>query len=159
MLDQALVVLAAAGGTAVVQAAGTDAWTGLRQALARWFGQGESEREQAELERLGQTAAAVQTADGAEAEQARVRGEASWQARIETVLENMGEAERDRAAEDLRVLLAQYSPQGGRVSASAGGLAAGGDITIRAEGGSIAGGVIHGGARIGTPTVPDPPQG
>ncbi|MGW3466207.1 hypothetical protein ACWDE9_44675, partial [Streptomyces olivaceoviridis] len=38
MLEQALTALAAAGGAAVVQAAGTDAWTGLRQAVARWFG-------------------------------------------------------------------------------------------------------------------------
>ncbi|GGX90672.1 hypothetical protein [Streptomyces fructofermentans] len=158
MLEQALVVLAAAGGTAVVQAAGTDAWTGLRQAVARWFGRGDDGRERAESERLEQTAVALLTADDAEVERARLRGEAFWQARIEALLVSLDEAERARAAEDFRALLAPYTPRDG-VSAGAGGLAAGGDITIRADRGSIAGGVIHGGARVETPTVPDPSQG
>ncbi|GAA3131629.1 hypothetical protein GCM10017687_54110 [Streptomyces echinatus] len=34
MLEEELATLAAAGGTAVVQAAGTDAWNGFRQAVA-----------------------------------------------------------------------------------------------------------------------------
>lgn len=35
MLAEALMALAGAGGAAVVQAAGTDAWEGLRSAIAR----------------------------------------------------------------------------------------------------------------------------
>ncbi|MFD9515527.1 hypothetical protein [Streptomyces mirabilis] len=158
MLEQALVVLAAVGGTAVVQAAGTDAWAGLRQAVARWFGRGDGQRQQAELERLDQTATALQTTDGAEAERARLRQEAAWQARIEALLEGLDEAERDRAADELRSLLTQHAPGGG-ASAGPGGLAVGGNADIRAEGGSIAAGVIHGGAHIGNPPLPDPSQG
>ncbi|MFC9545848.1 hypothetical protein ACFTXK_14565 [Streptomyces sp. NPDC056956] len=158
MLDQVLIALAASGGTAVVTAAGTDAWAGFRQAVARWFGRGDEQREQAELERLDQIGAALQAADPAEAERARIRLEAFWQARIEAVLESLSEGERDQAADRLRGLLAQHAPQGA-VTVGPGGLAVGGNIDIRAEGSSIAAGVIHGGAHTGTPSVPDPSQG
>ncbi|MER8002627.1 hypothetical protein [Streptomyces sp. NPDC095613] len=158
MLDQVLTALAASGGTAVVTAAGTDAWAGLRQAVARWFGRGDAQREQAELERLDQTRASLEAADAAEAERARIRLEASWQARIEAALESLNEGERDQAGDHLRGLLAQHAPQGA-VAAGRGGLAVGGNVDIRADGGSIAAGVIHGGAHIGTPPVPDPSQG
>ncbi|BDM69738.1 hypothetical protein HEK616_32250 [Streptomyces nigrescens] len=158
MLEEALVALAATGGSAVVQAAGTEAWAGLRQAVARWFGRGDGRRQQGELERLDRTATALQTTDGAEAERGRLRLEATWQARIEAVLESLDEAERDRAADELRSLLAQHAPGSG-VSAGPGSLAVGGTANIRAEGGSIAAGVIHGGAHIGNPQLPDPSQG
>ncbi|MFE9440823.1 hypothetical protein ACFYO2_17840 [Streptomyces sp. NPDC006602] len=157
MLDQALIALAASGGTALVGAAGTDAWRGLRQAVARWFGRGDAQREQVELERLDQTAAAVQATDSAEAEQARNRQEVAWQTRIEALLESLGGTERERAAEQLRSLLAQHAAQSG-VAAGPGGLAAN-TVDVHAEQGSIAAGVIHGGAQIGTPPMPAPPQG
>jgi hypothetical protein len=87
MQVETLTALAAAGGTAVVQAAGTDAWTGFRQAVARWFGRGDAQREQAELERLDQTAAALETADPTQADRVRISSEAAWHARIEAALE------------------------------------------------------------------------
>ncbi|MFI1177524.1 hypothetical protein [Streptomyces melanogenes] len=156
MLDQALIALAASGGTALVTAAGTDAWSGLRQAVACWFGRGDTRREQTELERLDQTAAAVEATDPTEAEQVRNRQEAVWQTRIETLLESLDGTERDRAAEWLRSLLAQHALGG--VVAGPGGLAAN-TVDIHAKEGSIAAGVIHGGAQIGTPPMPAPPQG
>ncbi|MFF5019809.1 hypothetical protein [Streptomyces sp. NPDC001165] len=158
MIDQALIALAECGGNAVVTAAGTDAWAELRRAVARWFGRGEAQREQAELDRLDQTTAELQAADLAEVEQARIRQEASWQARIEAVLESLTDAERGQAAEELQSLLEQHAP--GSVSAGRGGLAVGGNAGIRADRGSIAAGVIHGGAHIGSPPPgPDPSQG
>ena len=42
MLAEALTALAAAGGTAVVQAAGKDAWTGFRARVAKWFARGDT---------------------------------------------------------------------------------------------------------------------
>ncbi|MEU8998415.1 hypothetical protein AB0C95_26920 [Streptomyces caniferus] len=158
MLDQVLTALAASGGTAVVTAAGTDAWAGLRQAVARWFGRGDAQRERSELERLDQTEAALHASDPAEAERAHIRLEASWQARIEAVLESLSEGERDHRADQLRGLLAQYVPQGA-AAAGPGGLAVGGNMDIRANGGSIAAGVIHGGVHAGPPAVPDSSQG
>jgi hypothetical protein len=59
MLTEALTALAAAGGTAVVQAAGKDAWTGFRGRVAKWFARGDTGREQVALERLDRTAAAA----------------------------------------------------------------------------------------------------
>lgn len=99
----------------------------------------------------------MQAGDPAETERARTRLEAAWQARIESLLESLDVAERERAAEDLRGLLARHAPQSGPV-AGAGGLAAN-RVDIRAEQGAIAGGVIHGGAQIGNPPLPDPSQG
>ncbi|MER5760312.1 hypothetical protein [Streptomyces sp. NPDC002082] len=153
MLVEALMALAAAGGTAVVQAAGTDAWDEFRQTLARWFGRGDAQRERTELDRLDRTVAVLQTTDPAQAERTRISQEASWQARIEALLENLDEAERGRAADQLRALLETQVP------ARPSGVAAGRDVNIRAEGGSLAAGVIHGDAYIGHPPAPDSPQG
>ncbi|MFK4223400.1 hypothetical protein [Streptomyces sp. NPDC019890] len=158
MLEQALTALAAAGGSAVVQAAGTDVWTGLRQAVARWFGRGDGQRERAELERLDQTAGELEAAEAGAAERMRIRQEAAWQARIEAMLESLDDAQQTQAAEELRALLSQHTRLGG-VSAGQGGLAVGGNMDISAEEGSIAAGVIHGGAHINRPPAPDPSQG
>ncbi|MFH9068914.1 hypothetical protein [Streptomyces alboflavus] len=158
MLEQALVVLAEAGGTAVVQAAGTDTWTGLRQAVARWFGRGNSEREQAELERLDRTAGELEVAGTTVAERVRIRQEAAWQARIESLLENLDAAERARAAADLRALLTRHTGQGS-ASSGPGGLAVSGSMDIRTDGGSVGVGVLNGDVHIDRPQVPDPSQG
>ncbi|MER6162879.1 hypothetical protein ABT147_46695 [Streptomyces sp. NPDC001868] len=157
MLAEALAALAAAAGTAVVQAAGTDAWSGFREGAARWFGRGDAERERAELERLEQAAVALGAAGDSGAE-VRIRQETAWQTRFETVLEAVDEAGREAAAAELRALLAQYAAPAAGVSAGPGGVAAGRDVNISAEQGSIAATVIHGGASIHPPT-PDPRQG
>ncbi|MFE9882489.1 hypothetical protein [Streptomyces sp. NPDC005784] len=159
MIGAELAALAAAGGTAVVSAAGTDAWGALRQAVARWFGRGDNGREQAELERLDRTAAALR-AEGADGlERVRNHEMSSWQTRFETALESLNDAERLRIAAALRDLLAEHAPARGGVSAAAGGVAAGGDISNRAERSSLAAIVIHGGVSIGHPSQPDPSQG
>jgi hypothetical protein len=162
MLPEAMVALATAGGTAVVQAAGTEAWAALRQSVAAWFGRGDTARESAELARLDAAASDLVAADsggaeGVQAERIRIRQEALWQARFESLLESLAEHERTRAAEELRGLLDAHAASG--PSAGDGGLAVGGDVHIRAEGGSIAAGVIHGGAHIGPPPPPVPSQG
>ncbi|QTZ93198.1 hypothetical protein [Streptomyces auratus] len=160
MLDQALIALAAAGGTAVVTAAGTDAWAGLRRAVAHWFSRGDALREHAELERLDQTATALQPTDPAEAERARIRQEASWQVRIEAMLESLDDAERDEAADQMRSLLAQHVPQGsvragtGSVTVSDGGVAVDGDLSVTASG---AGAIAVGGSVIGSVASNAPP--
>ncbi|MDH2391924.1 hypothetical protein QCN29_24720 [Streptomyces sp. HNM0663] len=111
MLPEALTALAAAGGAAVVQAAGSDAWEGLRDRLARWFGRGDAERERGELERLEGSAADLAAAGSGTAEQVRARQEAVWQTRIETLLEGLGDEEqRTEAAAELRQLLEEAAP-------------------------------------------------
>ncbi|CAM5396151.1 putative protein OS=Streptomyces alboniger OX=132473 GN=CP975_29660 PE=4 SV=1 [Streptomyces alboniger] len=158
MLEQALAVLAESGGTAVVQAAGTDMWAGLRQALARWFGRGDGRREQVELERLDQAAGELEVAGTTVTERVRIRQEAMWQVRIEALLESLDAAERAQAAEDLRVLLAQHTGQGA-VSAGQGGLAVHGSVNVNADRNSIGAAVLNGDAHIDRPQVPDPSQG
>ncbi|MFE5860197.1 hypothetical protein ACFQ77_06500 [Streptomyces virginiae] len=159
MLAEAMTALAAAGGTAVVQAAGTDVWTGLRQRVAGWFGRGGNvQRESAELERLDQTASALEAAGPEQVERVRLRQEASWEAWFIAFLESLGEAQREQAAGELRVLLGQDVPRAG-VSAGQGGIAAGRDVNVKAEHGSIAAAVLNGGAGIGTPSQPDPSRG
>lgn len=159
MLAEALMALASAGGTAVAAAAGTDAWESFRQQVARFFARGDNQRERAELERLDQTAAALAATDAGEAERARIRQEASWQTRFEAFLESLDEAEREQAAVQLRGILDAQAKDSHAVSAGSGGVAAGRNIHIRAAHGSIASGVIHGGASIGPPIQPEPSQG
>ncbi|MFE1876937.1 hypothetical protein ACFW9N_39825 [Streptomyces sp. NPDC059496] len=125
--------MAAAGGTAVVQAPGTDAWNGLRSRVARLLGRGDPAREQAELERLDQTATVLRELEPAEADRVRNRQEASWRTRFETVLENVSdEVERARLAEELRALIDEQSAHTG------GG------------GGSVSGNTFHGPTAIQT---------
>lgn len=157
MLSEAMTALAAAGGTTVVQAATTDAWAGLRQQLGRWLGRGDLQRENAELERLDQTADELDTAGPAELERVRIRQEAGWQVRIETVLESLDDTERAQAAEQLSALLSQRIPQGG-VSASQSGQAVGGNVGIRADHASAAAWSM-GSVTLGNPPQPGLPQG
>lgn len=120
MLEETLAALAAAGGTAVVQAAGTDAWNGFQARVAQLLGRGDAGRERAELERLGRTAALLTAAGTGEPEQVRIRQEVSWQARFETLLETLTDEEREQVAAELRSLLAEEAergrPGGGAVS-------------------------------------------
>ncbi|MEV6734098.1 hypothetical protein [Streptomyces sp. NPDC051364] len=138
MLAEGLVALAAAGGAAVVQAAGTSAWQGFQEAVARWFGRGDEERERVELERLDRCAAALEGARGGEEnERLSISQQGAWQARFEQALETLSDAEREEAARTLRALLDARAPTGG-VSAAGDGQAVGGSVDIRADHGSAA---------------------
>jgi hypothetical protein len=136
MLAEALTALAAAGGTAVVQAAGTDAWIGFRSQVAKWFGRGNTEREQVMLERLDQAAAMLEAAGPDEVERVRARQEASWQARFETLLESLDRGEQQQAADDLRDLLGLAGGRAAAVGQDA--VAVAGDVSIHAEAGGAA---------------------
>ncbi|MEU9233517.1 hypothetical protein [Streptomyces subrutilus] len=151
-----MTVLAAAGGTAVVQAAGTDTWIGIRQQVARWFGRGNPQRELAELERLDQTAGELEAARPADVERVRIRQEAAWQGRIEALLESLEDIERARVADELANLLVQQTAHSS-VSADQSGLAVGGDVDVRADHGSAAA-VTMGNVTLGNPSQPGPHQ-
>ncbi|MFD7026448.1 hypothetical protein ACFWAR_00190 [Streptomyces sp. NPDC059917] len=157
MLEEGLVALATAGGTAVVQAAGTQAWDGLRVRVARLLGRGDAERERAELERLDRTAGALEAQGSAEAERARLRQESSWQTRFESLLEDAPDAERERIAAELRSLVQEQATPGG-VLARDHGVAVGGSVEVRADHGSVAA-LRVGDVTLGNPSQPGPPQG
>ena len=74
---------------------------------------------------------------------------------FEALLESLDDAEREQAAAQLREILDEQAKVSHTVSAGPGSVAAGGNIEIRADDGSIASGVIDGGASVGTPTRPD----
>jgi len=166
VLAEALTALAAAGGTAVVQAAGKDAWAGLRGRVAKWFAGGDAGREQVVLERLDRTAAALEAAGPGEVDRVRAGQEASWQTMFEMLLESLDGEQQQRAADELRDLLAGFV--GGRAAAVGSAAAAvAGDVHIRAEHGGAAawqmGNVQIGhppsrpGGQAGAPTDPQKP--
>ncbi|MFF4389108.1 hypothetical protein ACFY0G_20310 [Streptomyces sp. NPDC001552] len=111
MLDEAMVALAASVGSGVVQAAGTDAWSALRNRLARLFGRGDRQQETVQLERLDRTAAELtavgQDGNGPEGNgnEERSRHGAAWRTRTEDLLEGLDPDERSAAAAELRALL------------------------------------------------------
>lgn len=146
MLQESLTALAGAGGAAIVQAASTDAWRSFRDQVASWFGRGAGPG--SELERLDRTAAEL-TAPGA-TEQTRLRQEAVWQTLIEQHLEGLAQAEQQRAASELRVLLEAVASNR-EASVHVGG--------IRVGDGSVGAAVIHGGVHISPPTPPAQSQG
>lgn len=159
MLVETLTALAVAGGTAVVQAAGTDAWTEFRQAVARWFARGDAQRERAELERLDQTAAALETADPTQVDRVRISSEAAWHARIEATLERLDEPEREQAADQLRTLLAQLraaeQASGMSVVTGAESSVFTGDAHAHASGNGIAFGQVGGDVHMGRGSAGD----
>ncbi|MFD8392674.1 hypothetical protein ACFV2N_26605 [Streptomyces sp. NPDC059680] len=131
--------------------------------MATWFGRGDAERESGELARLDRTAADLAAAapgsagTGVPAERMRIRHEALWQARFESLLEGLTEDERASAAAQLRALLDTHAAPG--PTAGDGGLAVGGDLSISADNGSVAAAVINGGVQLSPPPPPAPSQG
>ncbi|MEU2441553.1 hypothetical protein ABZ595_36020 [Streptomyces rubradiris] len=143
MLAEALTGLAAAGGGAVVQAAGTDVWNGLRRRVGLIFGRGDAARAQAELERLDHTAR-ILVADGAgDAAAERLRQEGVWAGRFEALLEGLDDAGRDRVAGELRELLAF-------VAASTGDTAVATGRAVAHGGGSAVTGIKKTGGALGS---------
>ena len=160
MLTEAMAATAAAGGMAVVQAAGTDAWAGIRSRVARLLGHAEPAREQMILDRLDETALVLVQVEPFEAQAVRAHQADSWQVRFQDLLKMLDEpGQEDLAAElsDLQSLARDRTAEA--VRADSGGLAAGGDIHIQADSGSVSAGVIHGNVQIGNPQMPGPVQG
>ncbi|MER5965405.1 hypothetical protein [Streptomyces sp. NPDC002057] len=157
MLAEGLAALAAAGGAAVVQAAGTSAWQGLQQAVAQWFARGDGARQRVELERLDRSAAALETARADERAGVRNGQQGAWQARFEQALENLSDSEREEAAEILQGLLQRHAPVDGAETPADGPMIRG-DVSIRADHGSAAA-VQMRDVTVGIPPQPGPQQG
>ncbi|MFC8031935.1 hypothetical protein ACFUVU_03795 [Streptomyces griseoincarnatus] len=112
MLVEALLALAAAGGGAIVQAAGTDAWNGVRSGIARVLGRGEEAREQAELERLDRTRTVLDAASEGEFNRVQAAQAAVWQNRLEMLLEELPDAQRQQAAVEIQNVIERASAVG-----------------------------------------------
>lgn len=101
--------IAAAGGTSVVQAAGTDAWTSFRHRLGTMMGRGDEQRTEAEIERLERSAATIAGTAPEQLNRVRALQEAVWQARLEDWLESVSAAERENAAGELSRIISAFT--------------------------------------------------
>ncbi|MEU9445963.1 hypothetical protein AB0D42_34865 [Streptomyces sp. NPDC048304] len=109
VLVEAMTAAAAAGGTAMVQAAGTDFWAWCRVRGARLIGRGDPGRETEALERLDQTAAALAAAsDDEERERVGIVHARLWRGEFASLLDSLGEQEREQAAAELRAIAAEF---------------------------------------------------
>lgn len=136
-----LVVMAA---NALVQAIVSDGWEGVRHKIARLFGRGQPDP------RIEQRidAARTQLAEAAPGELGQLQEDLArdWAVRFKDLLADYPDAEAELAqlAEEIRAGLP--------VTAAGYSLAAGRDVKITAEGGSVAAGVIHGNVAPPSPT-------
>lgn len=86
-MDPALIALASAGGTTLVQAMATDAWSAVRGTVARILGLGDGNREAALLQRLEASRTAVLAAEGPAGDAALTAEAARWSGRFEALLD------------------------------------------------------------------------
>ncbi|MFJ9697379.1 hypothetical protein [Kitasatospora sp. NPDC101183] len=164
MLPEELSALTVAAATGIVQAAGTDLWSAVRERVARLWRRGRSgaeQEERAELaarERLDETGRELAAAEGAPAAAERWRDR--WTDRLQVFLGDLPAEEQAEAVRELRALLTLAEegrePAPG-VQASDGGVAAGRDVH---NSGVIArdveGGIVFGGTDRPTPPGPAP---
>lgn len=155
-LVAALIALAALAGNTVVTAAVTDAWETARKGFARLLGRGDPAKTKLADERLEETHDELAKATGADLEQTRAALEAQWVTRLTDLLQEDPDVEAD-----LRALVEQIQAQlpAGTVSAADRSVAAGRDVNIRADHGSVAAGVIHGNVALPNPTQEGPAEG
>ncbi|MFF3968033.1 hypothetical protein ACFYZI_41590 [Streptomyces griseorubiginosus] len=164
MLTEALVALAAGGGAAVVQAAGTDAWAVMRERVARLFGRSGESSVSAVLEGLDRTAEELHgTAQDERGQESRARLAAAWRSRFEELLEGLPPAERQEAELHLTELVneVQQLPdrphnlrQSGVSAEQNSGVAISGNAVSRAQDGSVSATVIYGGVHVTNPREP-----
>jgi hypothetical protein len=118
VLTEALAAVAAGGGMAVVQAAGSDTWVWFRARCARLVGRGDGGREAEALDRLDRTAAALAAAEEGERERVGAVHAVLWQGEFASLLESLTEEERERFVGELRSLARDFAggTSGGAVS-------------------------------------------
>ncbi|MET7718442.1 hypothetical protein [Streptomyces sp. NPDC005407] len=118
MLTEAMAAAAAAGGTAVVEAAGSDLWAWFRTRCARLVGRGDPGREDEALDRLDRTATVLDAAGEAERERVRDVHARLWQGEFSSLLESLEEADRKRFVAELRAFKEEFGDgvTGGAVS-------------------------------------------
>lgn len=146
-----LSVLAQAASSALVASAVTEAWGDVRHKLARWFGRGKPDP--GALRALDQThdeLAAVAPDHLSELQEELAR---DWVVRFKDLARNQPGAasELDALVREIQGLLPARPVTAGDHS-----VAAGRDVTISADGGSTAIGVLHGNIAPPGPTKPGP---
>ncbi len=143
--------LVALAGNTLVAAAVTDAWESARRGFAGLFGRGEPDGVMER--RLDATRGQLTAAPAADLEHAQAGLALQWATRLADLLEEHPETEGE-----LRALVAEIQAllPAGAVSGAGHSLAAGRDINVKATGGSLAAGVIHGNVGLPRPFLPGP---
>lgn len=144
MLVEALVATA---GSTLVQAMVKDGWEAVRAKVAHLFGRGEPDP--ATERRLDATRRELAAASPAELSQVQAALAAQWQTRFADLL-----ADHPEAAADLAGLVGELRPATAVASDHA--VAAGGDVHVSADHGSVAAGVIGGDVTLPGPTSQGP---
>ncbi len=143
----AIEALASTASAAVVTAAATDLFEGVRRRVARMFGRGEPDP--GAEQRLTLARDRLARAAPAEREQVRDVLIGQWQTRFTDLL-----ADHPDTEDELRALVEELQERLPAVAASDHSVAAGRDVTVQAAGGSVAAGVIHGNVGPPGPTAP-----
>ncbi|HET9895166.1 MAG TPA: hypothetical protein VFQ44_09545 [Streptosporangiaceae bacterium] len=146
--------LVALAGNTLVAVAVTDAWETARHKVARLFGCGLPDP--ATVRRLDATRSRLAAAGPAERSQVQVELAGQWATRLADLIGDHPEAETG-----LRVLVNEIRGllPAGRVAAGGYSVAAGGDVSIKADRSGVAAGVIHGDIAPPGPTGPGPATG
>jgi hypothetical protein len=151
MPGDVLIALAQWAGQTVAAAAVADVWDSARHKFASLFGRRDPKRTEAAERWLAETHEQLTTADGGELESARTYQQQRWQARFVDLLDEDPDVEGE-----LRALLEEIQAQlpAGAVSAGDHAVAAGRDVNVRADHGSLSAAVLHGNITLPGPTHP-----
>jgi hypothetical protein len=132
-------------------AAVADVWESVRHKFAPLFGRGDRKRTEAAERWLTETHEQLTAAGVGELDSARAYQEQRWQSRFADLLDEDPDVEGE-----LRGLVEEIQAQlpAGAVSAGDHGVAAGRDVNVRADHGSVAAAVLHGNVTLPGPTNP-----
>lgn len=151
MPGDVLIALAQWAGQTVASAAVTDVWESVRRKFTPLFGRGDPKRTEAAERWLTETHERLTAAVGGELESARAYQQQRWQGRFADLLDEDPEVEAE-----LRALVEEIQAQlpPGVVSAGDHAVAAGRDVNVRADHGSVSAAVLHGNVTLPGPTGP-----
>jgi hypothetical protein len=138
----------------MIAAASTDAWTVAKKSVARLFGRGDVDRENAVERRLDQTQRELESATGQARDEITGRLVTAWQVRLADLLE-----EQPQVAGELETLVEQLqaSLPPGSVTARDQSIVAGRDLNLSGTASWLTTGPVHGDVIMG-PTNPGPAQ-
>jgi hypothetical protein len=153
MPGEVLVALAQWAGQAVAAAAITDVWESARGKFARLIGRGDARKTEVAERWLAETHEQLTAVYGGDLDRARAALAQRWEGRFADLLDEDPGAEADLRAlvEEIRAALPATV-----VSATDHAVAAGRDVNITADRGSVAAGVIHGNVAPPNPPGPGP---
>ena len=155
MSGEVLVALAQFAGQTVAAAAITDMWESVRVRFARLIGRGDGHKTEVANRWLAQTHIELTVVAAAELELAKHAEAERWAGRFADLLDEDPQLETE-----LRALSEEVDAELPAAAAAAAdhSVAAGRDVKISADRGSIAAGVIHGNVAPPDPTHPGPAQ-